>query len=176
MPRTTTIPGLCAALALAACGPADEGEWIAPGAAETRNGVTMQQVPLAQLRPAVPAGDPEQGRCEVSHRQPSGVGFVQMRFPAAPGDVHEATLMLDASGGLRAFNEMRRVAGAMTSVDVNVPEGTGGATNVTADGVMTIGKGTADEALRSAALGNPARTIERMLARCGRPGATKQES
>jgi hypothetical protein len=60
---------------------------------------------------------------------------------------------------------------------IDVSSGTGGMTNVTEGGSrVTIGRGTADEALRSEALGSPARRIETILARCGRPGETSTQS
>ncbi|HWK88856.1 MAG TPA: hypothetical protein VNP72_02650, partial [Longimicrobium sp.] len=105
-------------------------------------------------------------------------GIVQMRFPAAsPEEMRMATVTFDTAGALRGYTEMRRTpAGEMTSIMIDVAAGTGGATNVTKEGALvTIGKGTADEALNNAALGPPSRVIEQMLARCGRPGGTTEQ-
>jgi hypothetical protein len=161
-------------LLLAGCEPDADARFIAAGA---RNGVNIQQVPLARLVPAVPAGDVEQGRCDASHRQPIGVGIVQMSFPAAEGEIATASVMLDADGGVMTYSELRQTAAGTTSVLINTMEGTGGATNVTDGGArVVIGRGTAEEALRSEVLGIPSRRIERMLARCGRPGETNGQS
>lgn len=148
-----------------------------PDSVRTANGVRMEEVGLAGLVPAVPASDVAAGTCDVSHRQPIGFGFVKMSFPAAPGEIRHATVMLDAAGALMNYTELRKTADAMTSVAIDVAQGTGGMTNVTEGGTrVTIGRGTADEALRSEALGSPARRIETMLARCGRPGETSTQS
>ncbi|WP_420128749.1 hypothetical protein [Longimicrobium sp.] len=174
MPRSLILLSILLCLQ-AACTQPDEGEWIEPGVAaagRTVNGVGMGEIPLAQLVP-----DVEQGECEISHRQPSGFGIVQMGWPAAEGDMRTATVMLDRAGRLMSYGEMRRAGAATTSVVVDMTDGTGGATNVTDGGaVMTIGRGTADEALRSEVLGVPSRRIERILARCGRPGTKSPQS
>jgi hypothetical protein len=169
----TRIPGFaaCAAVLLAAACETERGEWMEPGGSRTVNSVRTEEVPLAQLVPAIPAAGVEQGRCDVSHRQPIGVGVVRMSWPTGPGEIRISSVMLDVSGALMSYSDLRQTAAGTTSVMIDVAAGTGGATNVTEGGTrLTIGRGTADEALRSAALGTPARRIERMLARCGRPG------
>lgn len=174
MTRIMHLAACAALLSLAACEPDADARFIAAGA---RNGVGIEQVPLARLVPAVPAGDVEQGRCDASHRQPVGVGIVQMSFPAGEGEIATASVMLAPDGGVMTYSELRQTAAGTTSVLINVMEGTGGATNVTDGGAkVVIGRATADEALRSEALGVPSRRIERMLARCGRPGETNGQS
>lgn len=148
----------------------DDGEWVEPQAAQSLNGVRMEQVPLAKLVPAVAASDVEQGRCEPwQPREPAVQRMVQMTFPAAAGEMRTATVIMRPDSTPISYSEMRRLAtGEMTSILIYVSEGHGGATNVTEGGTgVTIGKGTADEALRSEALGVPARRMARILERCG---------
>ncbi|HEX5871882.1 MAG TPA: hypothetical protein VFY65_15745 [Longimicrobium sp.] len=148
-----------------------------PDTVWSSNGVRMEEVGLPGLVAAVPASDVAAGTCVVSHRQPAGLGFVKMSFPGAPDDILEATVMLDAAGAVRNYSELRKTADATTSVAIDVAQGTGGMTNVTEGGArVMIGRGTADEALRSEALGSPARRIETILARCGRPGEKSTQS
>lgn len=140
---------------------------------EAPPGVHVEEVALARLVPAVAVRDVEGGTCGMVYLPPGGTGYVQMRLPAAAGEVRLGTLSLDSAGRVTGYSEMHNTAAASTSVDVDVRNGTASVTNITEGGArMTVGRGTADEVLRSEALGVPARRIERMLARCGRPGET----
>lgn len=135
--------------------------------------VPTEEVALAQLVPAVAASDVETGTCTMAHRLTGGGGIVQMTYPGAPGELHIATLMLDASGEMTGYSETRQAPAVTTSVSIDVREGSGSVANIPKGGaLMTTGRGTADEVLQSEALGVPARRIERMLARCGLPGET----
>lgn len=137
------------------------------------NGVRMEQVALTGLVPAVAASDVASGTCSVSRRLPDGTGMVDMRFPSGKGEIRQASVRLDASNTPLSYTELRHTAAAITSIAIDVAAGTGGMTNVTEGGArVTIGQGTAHEALQSEALGSPGRRIEKMLARCGQPIAT----
>lgn len=141
------------------------------------NGVHMEQVALAGLVPAVAASDVETGTCDVQRAVPNGTRAVHMTFPGGRDEIRHAAVLLDASGALMNYSEFRQTGKEITSVMIDVSAGTGGMTNVTEGGSrVTIGRGTADEALRSEALGSPARRIETILARCGRPGEASTQS
>lgn len=140
---------------------------------EGPRGVRMKEVALAQLVPAVAARDVETGTCAMDYHHSDGTRILQMNFPAAAGEGHLATLWLDASGGVAAYSETHQAAAAITSLMIDVRQDSASVTNITEGGrLMTTGRGTADEVLRSEALGSPARRIEKILARCGRPGET----
>jgi hypothetical protein len=130
----------------------------------------LDEVALAQFVPAVSAHAVETGTCVMAHRLTGGSGIVQISFPAAPGEDHGAVISLDSLGVVTGYSEERRTAAATTSLMIEVSQGTASATNVTENGSrMTVGRGTVDEALQSEVLGVPARRIESILARCGRP-------
>ncbi|HEX6368018.1 MAG TPA: hypothetical protein VF006_03730 [Longimicrobium sp.] len=148
-----------------------------PDPVRTVNGVRMEEVGLAGLVPAVAGSDAASGRCNASRRLPNGMGTVAMSFPAAPDEIRQVTVMLDSAGALHSYSELRHTGKTITSIMIDAGAGTGGMTNVTEEGArVMIGRGTADEALRSEALGSPARMIQTMLARCGRPGETADKS
>lgn len=172
MMRGLKIAAVCAALFLgltymfASTKGGDERE-------DGPSGVRMEEVALAQLVPAVSPRDVEIGSCTLAHRLPGGTRIMQMRLLAAPGEVRIATLDLDASGRVMGYSETHQTAAATTSFMIDVRQDSGSVTNVTEGGaLMTTGRGTAEEALRSEMLGVPARRIEKMRARCRARGET----
>lgn len=139
-----------------------------PDRVRTLNGVRMEEIPLSAFTPAVPAlaaSAMEQAPCRAARAR--RMGRLAMELPAGPGGTRTVSVMLDSAGAPFVYSEMRMERGATTSIAVDLRDGTGGGTNITEGGArVTIARGTADEALNSAALGTPARTIQRMLARC----------
>ena len=148
-----------------------------PEAVWSANGVRMEQVALAGLVPVVAASDVAAGECDVQRGMPNGMRAVHMTFPGGRDEIRQAVVLLDSSGVLMNYSELRHTGKTITSIMIDVSAGTGGMTNVTEGGArVVVGKGTADEALRSEALGSPGRRIETILARCGRPGETSTQS